>query len=107
MEDKTELLQKISPLTLSLKISNTGELDVKGDIPTDELQPILDNSFLRYQLYLKHQKELEKENNLTVLYIGFIFSFLLGLAVFCAFNQSPKSNNFQQSLEVTTHGYNG
>lgn len=103
----TEIIHKISPLPLSLRISNTGEVDVKGDIPSEELQPILDNSFLRYQLYLNHQKELERENNLTAIYIGCIFSFLVALAVFCAFNQSPKSQNFQQSLEVTNHGING
>lgn len=101
-----ELIHKTSPIPLSLKISNTGEIDVKGDIKNDDLQPILDNSFLRYQLYLNHQKELERENNLTAIYIGCIFSFLIAISVFCAFNQVPKNQNFQQSLEATNHGYN-
>ncbi|MFM6002245.1 MAG: hypothetical protein ACKPB7_03035 [Sphaerospermopsis kisseleviana] len=100
-----ELIQKISPIPLNLQISNTGDLKVTGAIPTEELQPILDNSFLRYQLYLNHQKELDRENNLTAIYIGFIFSFLIAIAVFCAFNQSPK-NNYQQSFEVN-HERNG
>jgi hypothetical protein len=102
----TETIHKISPIPLTLKISNQGEIDVKGDIATEDLQPILDNSFLRYQLYLNHQKELDRENNLTAIYIGCIFSFLIALAVFCAFNQTPKNQNFQQSLEVKYHGSN-
>ena len=100
---QTEIINKISPLPLSLKISNTGNIDVKGDVKGDDLQTILDISHLRYQLYLNHQRQLDRENNLTVIYIGFIFSFLVALAVFCVFNQSPK---FQQSLEVQSYESN-
>ncbi|MFM6155068.1 MAG: hypothetical protein ACKPE3_19070 [Sphaerospermopsis kisseleviana] len=102
-----ELIQKISPIPLNLQISNTGDLKVSGDINQEELQPILDTSFLRYQLFLNQQKELDRESNLTAIYIGCIFSFLISLAVFCAFNQSPKSHNFQQSFEVRNHERNG
>ncbi|MFM6157020.1 MAG: hypothetical protein ACKPE3_29165, partial [Sphaerospermopsis kisseleviana] len=100
-----ELIQKISPIPLNLEISDNGNLSLNGDINQDDLQPILDNSFLRYQFYLNHQKELDRENNLTAIYIGCVFSFLIAIAVFCAFNQSPK-NNYQQSFEVN-HERNG
>lgn len=101
-----ELIQKISPIPLKLEISDKGNLSVNGDIKTDDLQPILDSSYLRYQLYLNHQKEMVRESNLTAIYIGCIFSTLIGIAVFCAFNQTPKNQNFQQSLEVN-YGING
>jgi hypothetical protein len=101
----TQIIDKISPIPLSLKISNTGEVNVTGDWLTEDLQPILDNSYLKYQLYLKHQKELVRESNLTSLCIGGIFSALIGIAVFCCFNQAPK--NLQQSLQVQNYGTHG
>ena len=102
-----EPLQKISRPSLSLKISNQGELDLQGDIATDDLQTILDASYLRNSLYLEHQKQLDRESNLMVLYIGLIFSTLVGLICFCALNQSSKYTNYQQSLGVQNHEFNG
>ena len=98
-----EPLQKISPPQLNLKISNTGEIDLQGDIKSDDLQAILDSSHLRNKLYLKHQKQLDRESNLTVCYIGLIFSTLVGLIAFCLLNQSPKYPTYQQSLGVSNY----
>ena len=98
-----EILNKISPLPLTLEISDNGNLKLNGDINSDDLQPILDNSFLRYQLYLNHQKNLERENNLISVYIGLIFSFLIGLSVFCCLNLQSQT---QSNLEVY-YGING
>jgi hypothetical protein len=98
-------LQKISP-QFNLKISNTGEIDIKGDIKSDDLQAILDSSYLRNKLFLKHQKQLDHESNLMVIYIGLVFSTLVGLTCFCLFNQSPKSHTYQ-SLGVSNYVHNG
>jgi len=99
-----EILQKISP-QFNLRISNTGEVDVRGDIKSDDLQAILDSSHLRNKLYLDHQKHLDHESNLMVIYIGLVFSALVGLACFCLFNQSPKTNTYQ--LGVSNYVHNG
>lgn len=80
---------------LRLKISNRGEIDLQGEIKSDDLQNILDAAHLKNQIYLDHQKYLDRENNLMILYIGLIFSTLVGLICFCALNQSP---TYQQSL---------
>ena len=105
-----EPLQKISRPQFNLKISNQGEIDIQGDIDSTDLQAILDASYLRNSLYLEHQKQLDRESNLMVCYIGLIFSSLIGLICFCALNQSPKYQNYrtyQQSLGVKNHEFNG
>jgi hypothetical protein len=78
-----ETLQKISPPQFNLRISNQGEVDVRGDVKSDDLQAILDISHLRNKLYLDHQKHLDHESNLMIIYIGLIFSSLIGLTCFC------------------------
>lgn len=100
-----ENLQKISQ-KLNLRISNQGEVDLQGDINSTDLQSVLDSSHLRNKLYLEYQKQIDRESNLMVIYIGLIFSSLIGLICFCAMNQSPKSS-YQQSLGVQNHVYNG
>lgn len=100
-----ETPQKISP-QFNLKISNTGEIDIKGDIKSDDLQAILDSSHLRSKLYLEHQKHLDHESNLMVVYIGLVFLALIALACFCLFNQSPKPHTYQ-SLGVSNYVANG
>ena len=105
-----EILQKISRPQFNLKISNQGEIDIQGDIDSTDLQTILDASYLKTNLYLAHQKQLDRESNLMVLYIGCIFSSLIGLMCFCALNQSPKYQNYrtyQQSLGIKNHVING
>jgi hypothetical protein len=102
-----ELIHKISRPQFNLKISNQGEIDIQGDIDSEDLQAILDSSYLRNSLYLEHQKQLDRESNLMVLYIGLIFSSLIGLICFCALNQSPKYPTYQQSLGVKSHEFNG
>lgn len=105
-----ELIQKISRPSFNLKISNQGEIDIQGDVNSDDLQTILDASYLRNSLYLEHQKQLDRESNLMVIYIGLIFSTLIGLICFSALNQSPKYQNYrtyQQSLGVQNHVING
>ena len=99
-------LQKISRPQFNLRISNSGEVDIKGDIRSDDLQAILDISHLRNKLYLKHQKQLDRESNLTVCYIGLIFSTLVGLIAFCLLNQSPKSHTYQSlgAINYVHHG---
>jgi hypothetical protein len=101
-----EILQKISP-QFNLKISNQGELDIKikGDIKGEDLQAILDSSHIRNKMFLEHQKHLERETNLMVIYIGLIFSSLIGLTCFCLFNQSPRTNTYQ--LGVISYVHNG
>jgi hypothetical protein len=99
-------LQKISPPQFNLRISNTGEIDLRGDIKGEDLQAILDSSHLRNKLYLKHQKQLDRESNLMVCYIGLVFSTLVALTCFCLLNQSPKSQNYQSS-GVPNHVVNG
>ena len=98
-----EPLQKISAPHINLKISNTGEIDLQGDIRSDDLQAILDISHLRSKLYLKHQKHLDHESNLVVIYIGLVFSTLIGLTCFCLFNQSPKNQNYQSGVINYVH----
>ena len=98
-----EILNKISPLPLTLEISDNGNLKLNGDINSDDLQPILDNSFLRYQIFLNHQKNLERENNLISIYIGIIFSVLFGLSIYCCFNLQSQT---QSNLEFY-YGING
>jgi hypothetical protein len=88
-------LQKISRPQFNLRISNSGEVDIKGDIRSDDLQAILDISHLRNKLYLKHQKQLDHESNLMVIYIGLVFSTLVALTCFCLLNQSPKNHTYQ------------
>jgi hypothetical protein len=99
-------LQKISRPHINLRISNSGEVDIKGDIRSDDLQAILDSSHLRNKLFLEHQKQLDHESNLMVCYIGLVFSTLVALTCFCLFNQSPKSHTYQ-SLGVINHVVNG
>ena len=102
-----ELIHKISRPSFNLKISNQGEIDVQGDIASEDLQAILDSSYLRNSLYLEHQKQLDRESNLMVLYIGIIFSTLVGLICFCALNQSPKYPTYQHSYRIENHEFNG
>jgi hypothetical protein len=99
-------LQKISPPQFNLRISNSGEVDIKGDIKGEDLQVILDSSHLRNKLYLEHQKQLDHESNLMVIYIGLIFSTLVGLTCFCAMNQSQKPHTYQSS-GVSNYVVNG
>ncbi len=99
-------LQKISRPHINLRISNSGEVDIKGDIRSDDLQAILDSSHLRNKLYLDHQKQLDHESNLMAIYIGLIFSSLIALTCFCLLNQSPKSHTYQ-SLGAINHVVNG
>jgi hypothetical protein len=101
-----ETLQKISPPQFNLKISNSGEIALQGDIKGEDLQSILDSSHLRNKLYLEHQKQLDHESNLMVIYIGLVFSTLVALTCFCLFNQSPKSHTYQ-SLGVSNYVHNG
>ena len=102
-----ELLQKISRPPLTLKISNQGELDLQGDINSDDLQTILDASYLKTNLYLEHQKQLDRESNLMVIYIGLIFSSLIGLICFCALNTNQKYRTYQHSQRIQNHEFNG
>ena len=104
--EKHEILHKISPPQLNLKISNTGEIDLRGDIDSTDLQTILDASYLKSNLYLQHQKQLDRESNLMVCYIGLVFSTLVGLTCFCLLNQSPKPVPYQ-SLGVSSNVVNG
>jgi hypothetical protein len=97
-----EALQKISPPQFNLRISNSGEIDLRGDIKGEDLQAILDSSHLRNKLYLDHQKQLDHESNLMVIYIGLVFSSLIALTCFCLLNQSPKSQTYQ-SLGVINY----
>ena len=101
--EKHEILQKISAPQFNLRISSTGEVDIKGDIKSEDLQAILDISHLRSKLYLKHQKHLDHESNLVVIYIGLVFSTLIGLTCFCLFNQSPKNQNYQSGVINYVH----
>ena len=102
-----EVIHKISRPPLNLRISNQGDIALQGDIDSTDLQTILDASYLKSSLYLEHQKQLDRESNLMVLYIGLIFSTLIGLICFCALNQSPKYPTYQQSLGVKNHVING
>ena len=102
-----EILHKISHPQFNLKISNQGEIDIQGDINSDDLQAILDSSYLRNSLYLEHQKRLDRESNLMVIYIGLIFSTLVGLICFCALNTNQKYSTYQQSLGVKNYEFNG
>ena len=105
-----EIIHKISRPQFNLKVSNQGEIDVQGDIASEDLQAILDSSYLRNSLYLEHQKELDRESNLMVIYIGLVFSTLVGLICFCALNQSPKYQNYrtyQHSYRIENHEFNG
>jgi len=97
-----EILHKISPPQFNLRISNTGEVDIKGAVKSDDLQAILDSSHLRNKLYLEYQKHLDHESNLMVIYIGLVFSSLIGLTCFCLFNQSPQPHTYQ-SLGVSNY----
>jgi hypothetical protein len=99
-------LQKISRPQFDLRISSTGEIALRGDIDSEDLQSILDSSHLRNKLYLDHQKQLDHESNLMVIYIGLVFSTLVGLTCFCAMNQSQKPHTYQ-SLGVINHVHNG
>ena len=102
-----EIIHKISRPQFNLKISNRGEIDLQGDVNSIDLQAILDSSYLRNSLYLEHQKQLDRESNLMVLYIGVIFSTLVGLICFCALNTNQKHPTYQQSLGVKSHEFNG
>lgn len=102
-----EIIHKISRPPLNLRISKQGELDLQGDISSDDLQTVLDASYLKSTLYLEHQKQLDRESNLMVIYIGLIFSTLIGLICFCALNQSSKYQNYQQSYRIGNHEFNG
>ena len=101
-----EALQKISRPHINLRISNSGEIDLQGDIKGEDLQSILDSSHLRNKLYLDHQKQLDRESNLMVCYIGLVFSTLVALTCFCLLNQSPKPHTYQ-SLGVSIYVHNG
>ena len=101
-----ETLQKISRPHINLRISNSGEIDLQGDIKGEDLQSILDSSHLRNKLYLEHQKQLDHDSNLMVIYIGLVFSTLVGLTCFCAMNQSQKPHTYQSS-GVINHVHNG
>ena len=101
-----EILQKISAPQFNLRISNTGEIDLQGDIKSEDLQSILDSSHLRNKLYLEHQKHLDHESNLMACYIGLIFSSLIGLTCFCLLNQSPKNHTYQSS-GISSYVYHG
>ena len=99
-----ETLQKMSP-KLNLRISNKGEVDLQGVVNSTDLQNILDNSHLRNKLYLEYQKQIDRESNLMVIYIGLVFSSVIGLICFCAMNQSKTT--YQQSLGVQNYVHNG
>ena len=99
-----ETLQKMSP-KLNLRISNQGEVDLQGVVNSTDLQNILDNSHLRNKLYLEYQKQIDRESNLMVIYIGLVFSSVIGLICFCAMNQSKTT--YQQSLGVQNYVHNG
>ena len=97
-----EKLQMIEPQTLNisnLRISNQGDVILSGKIKTDELQMILDDSLIKSKNYLEYQKYIDSEMNKSSIIIGLIFSSLIGLIVFCLFNQS-KSIPSNQSLGV-------
>ena len=102
-----EILHKISHPQFNLKISNQGDIALQGDIDSTDLQTILDASYLKTNLYLEHQKQLDRESNLMVCYIGLIFSTLIGLICFCALNTNQKYPTYQQSLGVQNHEFNG
>ena len=99
-----ETLQKMSP-KLNLRISNQGEVDLQGVVNSTDLQNIIDNSHLRNKLYLEYQKQIDRESNLMVIYIGLVFSSVIGLICFCAMNQSKTT--YQQSLGVQNYVHNG
>ena len=97
-----EKIQMIEPQTLNisnLRISNQGDVILSGKIKTDELQMILDDSQIKSKNYLEYQKYIDSEMNKSSIIIGLIFSSLIGLIVFCLFNQS-KSIPSNQSLGV-------
>ena len=97
-----EKLQMIESQTLNisnLRISSQGDLNLSGKIKTDELQMILDDSLVKSRNYLEYQKYIDSEMNKSSIIIGLIFSSLIGLIVFCLFNQS-KSIPSNQSLGV-------
>ena len=97
-----EKIQMIEPQTLNisnLRISNQGDVILSGKIKTDELQMILDDSLIKSKNYLEYQKYIDSEMNKSSIIIGLIFSSLIGLIVFCLFNQS-KSIPSNQSLGV-------
>lgn len=83
-------LQHKFKTALNLRLSDTGEINLKGDIKPEELQSILDCSQLRLKICQEHEQRLNRENNLAAIYIGLIISSVLGLSIFCLFNQSPK-----------------
>jgi hypothetical protein len=101
-----EALQKISRPHINLRISNSGEIDLRGDIDSEDLQSILDSSHLRNKLYLDHQKQLDRDSNLMAIYIGLVFSSLIALTCFCLLNQSPKNHTYQ-SLGAINYVVNG
>jgi hypothetical protein len=86
----TQKLQQKLKIPFSLRLSDTGEINLKGDIKPEHLQAVLDASQLRLKICQEHEERLNRENNLAAIYIGFIVSSLLGLSIFCLFNQSPK-----------------
>jgi len=90
VEITNQKLHQKSRIPLNLRLSDTGNLHVQGDIKPEDLQSILDCSQLRLKICQEHEQRLNRENNLAAIYIGLIISSVLGLSIFCLFNQAPK-----------------
>jgi hypothetical protein len=90
IKEKLQMIDSQTSNISNLRISNQGEVSLSGNLKTDELQMILDDSQIKSKNYLEYQKYIDSELNKSSIIIGLIFSSLIGLIAFCFFNQSPK-----------------
>jgi hypothetical protein len=91
IKEKLQMIEDYQTSNISnLRISNQGEVTLSGNLKTDELQMILDDSQIKSKNYLEYQKYIDSEMNKSSIILGLIFSSLIGLIAFCFFNQSPK-----------------
>jgi hypothetical protein len=100
IKEKLQMIDSQTSNISNLRITNQGDVSLSGNLKTDELQMILDDSQTKSKNYLEYQKYIDSEMNKSSIIIGLIFSSLIGLIAFCFFNQSPKSQNYQ-SLGVS------
>lgn len=99
IKEKLQMIESQTSNISSLRISNQGDVILSGKLKTDELQMILDDSQIKSKNYLEYQKYIDSEMNKSSIIIGLVFSSLIGLIVFCLFNQSKPSPS-NQSLGV-------
>jgi hypothetical protein len=90
IKEKLQMIDSQTSNISNLRISNRGEVSLSGNLKTDELQMILDDSQIKSKNYLEYQKYIDSELNKSSIIIGLIFSSLIGLIAFCFFNQSQK-----------------